>query len=224
MTKFLNKNTNNTGSIGPQGFQGYPGNQGPQGLQGATGPQGAEGPQGVQGDAGPQGIQGDTGAQGSAGPQGIQGDTGPQGSDGPQGYPGTPGSQGAINIGTATAAGSVTTTSSTYVSLTGDPAVTVTTGTSAIVIITSDVINNTSNIGVISFSVSGATTLSADDTKAALVAVTSNTSGYTLTLQSSFYLNNLIAGSNIFTMKYKANPGGNPGPSFLNRKIVVLPQ
>lgn len=221
MTKFLNKKTNNgEGATGPQGFQGYPGNQGPQGDDGSQGSQGENGLRGEQGSTGPQGVQGLTGPQGATGPQGVQGDVGPQGTTGPQGYPGTAGSQGAINIQSAIAAGSQATSSGSYVSLSGDPAVTITTGTSAIVIISSDMVGSTGTTGVISFAISGATTLAADDVRSSTISFSSNTSGYTLTSQSSFYVTGLTPGENTFTMKYRA--GGTI--TFSNRKIIVLPQ
>ena len=116
----------------------------------------------------------------------------------------------------ATVATSQTTTSSTYTDLsTSGPAVTFTTGTKALVLITIDMSNSggTGATSFASYAVSGATTISASDT----VALRSSSSQ--TERMSSASRPTLTAGSNTFTMKYKCNSDTS---TFANREIIVI--
>jgi hypothetical protein len=119
---------------------------------------------------------------------------------------------------TATVATSQTTASGTYVDLTTPgPAVTVITGTKALVVVTANLQCAGTDQAWMSFAVSDATTLAASDTRgiAATRAFPQRFSAVTL-------LTTLTAGSNTFTAKYRTT-GGSTG-TFLDRDIVVVPQ
>lgn len=123
----------------------------------------------------------------------------------------------------ATVNTSQTTTSGSYTDLaTSGPAVTLTTGTSVIVAITADVGDqdnaNTGFFGA-SFAVSGATTRAAQDSEMIGISGAHVAGNPFATLTRIFVLTGLTAGSNTFTMKYKAN-GGTAG--FANRAITVM--
>lgn len=119
---------------------------------------------------------------------------------------------------TAQVATTETTASATYTDLaTSGPAVTVATGTMALVIVRSAMRNNTAGQSAsISVAVSGATTIAADDLYGATTAV--------LNLFQSFgngtLFTTLTAGSNTFTMKYVVSGGTG---TFLDRGIIVIP-
>ena len=114
------------------------------------------------------------------------------------------------------------TTSSSYTDLsTPGPAVTLTTGTKALVIVTCFMQQNSSSgaYGFMSFAVSGASSVSATDTKAVYNRmVYSSDDG--MRASAVTLLTGLTAGSNTFTAKYKASGAGTP--SFNNRSIVVI--
>jgi hypothetical protein len=118
----------------------------------------------------------------------------------------------------ATVATSQTTTSSSYTDLaTSGPAVTVTTGTKALVIVTSDLFNSgAGNRALMGYAVSGATTTSASDTTALLNL--SGTANETMRC-SAASIATLTAGSNTFTAKYRVNTGTG---TFENRSIIVI--
>lgn len=118
---------------------------------------------------------------------------------------------------------SQTTTSTTYANLaTTGPAVTVTTGTSALVFIQCRVRNTGStNSALASYAVSGATTIAADDTRSVSSLGAQNAGGD----YCSMFLHKagseiLTAGSNTFTMKYRV--GGGTG-EYARRRITVVP-
>ena len=122
-----------------------------------------------------------------------------------------------LRAATAEVATSQTTSSATYTDLaTSGPAVTVTTGTKALVIIGGSVTANASgNAGAMSFAVSGATTVSASDSYSLV-----NYNPNTMRASRAILLTGLTAGSNTFTAKYKrwnASDG-----SFENRTITVI--
>jgi hypothetical protein len=119
----------------------------------------------------------------------------------------------------AVVATSQTTTSGTYTDLsTAGPTVTVTTGTTAYVILSTYQYNNTSNqISTMGFAVSGATTIAAADTDALLFR--SAVAGGQDFQASAVYKVTLTAGSNTFTAKYRV--GGGTG-TFANRGITVI--
>jgi hypothetical protein len=102
-----------------------------------------------------------------------------------------------------------TTTSTSYTDLaTSGPAVTVTTGTKALVIITSQIqplaIDQT---GVMSYAVSGATTIAAADKFSMLLRSSGTNAMNIFRASSAFMIENLTAGSNTFTAKYKVVAG-----------------
>ena len=119
--------------------------------------------------------------------------------------------------GSATVATSQTTTSSSYTDLTtAGPAVTITTGTKALVIIsvklTSGGVGQAAFVG---FAVSGATTTAAADASA-LGTDNAPAGSY----QSSYVTKaTLTAGSNTFTVKYKSD---GTTATFANRQITVI--
>jgi hypothetical protein len=117
---------------------------------------------------------------------------------------------------------SQTTTSSSYTDLaTAGPAVTVTTGTKALVIVTANMnCNSINDRPHMSFEVSGATTIAVSDTNAAIanVYINSSTRGFRF---SAATVVTLTAGSNTFTSKYKGDAGGATF-TFLDREIFVV--
>ena len=124
-----------------------------------------------------------------------------------------------ITNDTATVATQQTTTSTNYTDLaTSGPAVTVTTGTKVLVIISAGEIRNQNSSGEcdMSFAVSGATTVAAAD--ATSVGITSAASNETFRPTGAFIIT-VTAGSNTFTAKYRV--GGGTGV-FANRRISVV--
>jgi hypothetical protein len=123
------------------------------------------------------------------------------------------------NSVTATVATGQTTTSATYVDLaTVGPSVTVTTGTKALVILTTQ-LGNDAALGWASmgFAVSGATTLAA----AQATAVSGRANADFISQMSATYLvTGLTAGSNTFTAKYQRLSLGTS--TFTNRVITVI--
>jgi hypothetical protein len=95
-----------------------------------------------------------------------------------------------------------------------DPAVTVTTGTRALVIISARF--NGTNFNFCSYNVSGATTIAASDDRAATNQTTSQATITQVILQTG-----LTAGSNTFTMRYRCNVSASG--SYEYRKLTVIP-
>jgi hypothetical protein len=120
---------------------------------------------------------------------------------------------------TATVATSQTTTSVTYTDLvTAGPAVTLTTGTKALVIVIAELNPASQEFCYMSAAVSGASTVAASDAWAIYIAMVS---GGIYSRQSSAKLfTGLTAGSNTFTAKYRTNNGSTGG--FLNREIIAI--
>ena len=118
---------------------------------------------------------------------------------------------------TATVATSQSTTSSTMTDLTtAGPAVTLTTGTKALVIITANIVNATAaNYSYMGFAVSGATTVAAG-TAQALWTVGTNL----IQASAGFLVTGLTAGSNTFTTKYRTEVATTA--TFTNRSITVI--
>jgi hypothetical protein len=114
---------------------------------------------------------------------------------------------------------SQTTTTTSYTDLaTIGPAVTLLTGTAALVIVTAEV--DTTGAGVtprMGFAISGASTVAATDLWGIKVDA-----GAAALLQLSFavLVQNLTPGTNIFTAKYRVGSGTG---TFLNRGITVWP-
>lgn len=121
----------------------------------------------------------------------------------------------------ATVATSQSTTSTAYTDLTTvGPAVTVTTGTKAIVCISSTLMNSgTAFFSAASYAVSGATTIAASD------AWMIRLDGHSITSPSRWgsvhFQSSLNPGSNTFTMKYLAE--STSSATFANRHITVIP-
>lgn len=117
---------------------------------------------------------------------------------------------------------SESTASTSYTDLTTPgPAVTVTTGTKAMIFIVASLANNTNGQNsTMSFAVSGATTLAANDDWSLGLRTSTGTSTVDGRMASMLMMTTLTGGSNTFTAKYKVNGGtGN----FNDRHIVVLP-
>jgi hypothetical protein len=120
------------------------------------------------------------------------------------------------NASVATSQG---TTSASYTDLaTSGPAVTVTTGTKALVIVTCDLTTYSNYQGWMSYAVSGATTTSASDT----VSLSSRVNASATTRASAASVATLTAGSNTFTAKYRVDSGNSGVPLFENRQIFVI--
>jgi len=97
---------------------------------------------------------------------------------------------------------------------TAGPAVTLTTGTKALVIISAQVANNATQCWT-SFVVSGATTIAVSDTN----AIYKEIPGYTEVHLTRTFLVDLTAGSNTFTMKYRTQNGN---ATWDKRSITVI--
>lgn len=160
---------------------------------------------------GPQGAQGTQGAQGSQGAQGTQGTQGAQSS----------GNGTSIGIAAASVDTSQTLTSTSYANLaTAGPSVTLTTGTSVLVVLAAQVIKTTDyNNMWMSFAVSGASTLAASDARSCTISnVTPNA---LMSIFTVIPVTGLTAGSNTFTTKYRCD--GGTIWSVSNRRLVVIP-
>jgi hypothetical protein len=116
---------------------------------------------------------------------------------------------------------SQTTASTSYVDLaTVGPTVTVTTGTSALVVFGCQYTDtgNLSNDGFMSIAVSGATTIAASDTWAAFGSqALPNLS----TIVMGYVFTGLTPGSNVFTAKFKKS-GGTSTATFQKRWLLVI--
>jgi hypothetical protein len=121
-----------------------------------------------------------------------------------------------------TAVGPLTTTSAAYVALGGS--LTITTGTSVIVSLSSLMGNPFGAAGIdqtfMSFSVSGATTLAASDTRS-IQGRYSGSSTIQFSTNRTFKLTGLNAGSNTFTLQYRVTSPNPNGGYFSYNDIVV---
>lgn len=115
-----------------------------------------------------------------------------------------------------------TTTIAAYGNLaTVGPAVTVTTGTTAFVCIGTQIANSTgTGGGLMSFEVSGATTIAAPASTHTVRYISSNANEAS-TSSRSILMTGLTAGSNTFTAKYTTPTGGTA--TFQFRDITVIP-
>ena len=112
------------------------------------------------------------------------------------------------------------TTSTSYTDLaTAGPAVTITTGTKALIIITANQFNDTANgYSDMSFAVSGATTVAASSDRSLVLRASANA---TLRPSHSVLMTGLTAGSNTFTAKYSRQDA--VGNAYFNyRRISVI--
>jgi hypothetical protein len=128
-------------------------------------------------------------------------------------------------VSSATVATDCTRTANSYAapdSGTVGPAVTVTTGTSALVFIKAgmypDPTGSEGNIPSMSFAISGASTLAADDARA--ITIRNSGTGTGNRFGGAFHVTGLTAGSNTFTAQYRASSGTS---HFENRDIIVMP-
>lgn len=121
----------------------------------------------------------------------------------------------------ATVATNQVTNSTSYTDLsTAGPSVTLTTGTKALVIVTSRIsVSTSNNYGYHSYAVSGATTIAASDSVAVLS--TYPDSNGDARQSSASRLTTLNAGSNTFTSKYRFTGSGS-GSYFQAREIIVI--
>jgi hypothetical protein len=230
---------NQLGQQGPAGQNGAQGPQGPQGTAGAAGAAGVVGPIGARGPTGPSGgpvgptgaassTTGPTGPTGALGPIGAGGPTGPAGENGPAGATGSTtgatGPTGPTGFGTPAIdqqAGACTRTAagSYAVCDTGtDASVTLTTGTTVMVIVTARVVGSAAGSGWASFAVSGASSVAAADVNA--VETTRAAGADDLQATTKTVLTGLTPGSNTFTMQYKESGGT---VTFSNRTLAVVP-
>jgi hypothetical protein len=113
---------------------------------------------------------------------------------------------------------STTSTSFTDLATVG-PSVTVTTGTTAVIVISCGLDNEASGRAPrVGFAVSGASTIAATSTQCLRLS----NSGARSSMQSSvvYVVSGLTAGSNTFTLKYLSTDGGTV--SFVNRNVFVI--
>jgi hypothetical protein len=136
----------------------------------------------------------------------------------------TPVTAGVTAADSATVTTSESTTSGTFTDLsTVGPAVTITTGSSAIVTITADLGQNSGSghVTIAGVAVSGATTIAA--TSNAVIQANGDLidDPNTGTYSSTFKISGLTPGSNTFTMKYRSSAGGATS-IYENRHITVF--
>lgn len=112
-----------------------------------------------------------------------------------------------------------TTTSTTFTDLaTVGPSVTVTTGPSALVLVSSRLENSAGSSVYASHVISGATTIAADDTNS--LSADPGSGNRVRATSASFRSGDLTAGSNTFKMQYRTDTGTG---TFAYRRIVVIP-
>lgn len=121
----------------------------------------------------------------------------------------------AVNV----AAASVNTVSTAFVALAGGPAITVTTGTRCMLVFAALFANDTLNAGALaSYAISGATTTAAGDSVS--IALDGITAANAVRLANANFETILTAGSNTFTMQYRATSNT---ATFQDRMIAALP-
>ncbi len=120
-----------------------------------------------------------------------------------------------------TVATSESTTSSFFTDLTtSGPAVTVNTGTRALVMVSCRFSGNTlGNAPIVGYEISGASSVS-PSIDFSLYAITSGSTSRDIQLGSAHLVTGLTSGSNTFTLKYAVSSGGTA--TFANRQISVM--
>lgn len=115
---------------------------------------------------------------------------------------------------------SQTTASTSYTDLaTAGPAVSTLTGTTALVLLSALLLNNTStNLCYMGFAISGATTVAAGDEDALIYQAFANNGQ--AQMGTVVLVTGLTAGTNTFTAKYRVNGGTG---TFQRRRIAVIP-
>lgn len=117
------------------------------------------------------------------------------------------------------AASTTTSTSFTDLAAGANPNVTVTTGTTALVIVGCHMENSTADARcMVGYDISGATTLAASDDRA--FGTQSEDASDPNILHCAFWQSGLTAGSNTFTVKYRVTSGTG---TFQNRRLAVIP-
>ena len=125
---------------------------------------------------------------------------------------------GGLVFGNSTVNTSQSTSSGTFTDLTTTQAITITTGTKALVMLTCKMNNvNLGNKVCMSFAVSGSTTIAAGDITS--LEVLQPRAGEFYTVGSAFYLSSLTAGSNTFTAKFRIDVGTG---TWKDRQITVI--
>jgi hypothetical protein len=125
---------------------------------------------------------------------------------------------GGITSGNNFVATSQTTTSTSYTDLATAQAVTITTGTKALVLLTSSLANSSASSGTrMAFAVSGATTVAASDDYG--INWAAGNTGDSAKYGGSFYVTGLTAGSNVFTAKFRVSSGTG---TYNSRFITVI--
>ena len=115
---------------------------------------------------------------------------------------------------------SESTTSTSFTNLTTSQAVTITTGTKVLIIMSAEVnVGATTNKARFGFAVSGATTLAASETNN-MVIQGNNSAASNNQVSNSFILTGLTAGSNTFTAKFMSSLGDSV--SFAKRFLSVI--
>jgi hypothetical protein len=116
----------------------------------------------------------------------------------------------------------VSTSSASYASLSGGPAVSILTGTKALVTISAAIDNTTEFDGVyLAFAISGATTVAAQDADAAWTYASGN--GLTATHSQTRLITGLTAGVNTFTAQGRRDVGGTARFSYRTITVVGIP-
>jgi hypothetical protein len=114
---------------------------------------------------------------------------------------------------------SQTTTSLGYVALATAQAVTVTTGTKVLVILSCKLRGSTEKIVYASYAISGATTRSADDSWAVTIQDAGGAGTSPQATMSTASYQTVTAGSNTFTAQFKVTDGTG---TFSNRQLIVI--
>jgi hypothetical protein len=114
------------------------------------------------------------------------------------------------------------TSNTSYAALTTAQAVTITTGTKALVILTTFMTTGAQNGGGMSFAVSGASTVAVSENNAVVVRGDGSTTNMAGRYSALTYLTGLTAGSNTFTCLFAAISGTGGSAAFKNRQITVI--
>lgn len=112
-----------------------------------------------------------------------------------------------------------TSTSTSYTTLTGAPAVTVSTGTKALITVTAEISSSVAGYARVGVVVSGASTIAAAATKSATNYFNASTLGNNVTVSYTYMETGLTAGSNTFTMQVQS-----PGSTLtvVNKSLTVV--
>ena len=112
-----------------------------------------------------------------------------------------------------------TTSSTSYTTLTGAPAVTVSTGTKALITVTAELASSVAGYTRAGVVVSGASTIAAADSKSATNYFNASTLGNNVTVSYTYMETGLTAGSNTFTMQIV---GAGATLSVVNKSLTVV--